>query len=66
LCAQLQGILDAEAPVVVEASGRIKAHRAAVELRQHRVVLARLLVALRVPSGETWHDTWKNRMKQRS
>jgi hypothetical protein len=46
-CDDLQVLVDAEGPVV---AGR--AHPALVELRQQRIVLARLIVALRVPLGE--------------
>jgi len=47
LCDQLQAVLDSDGPLL---DG--KAHPAAVELRQQRIVLARLIVALRVPLGE--------------
>ena len=48
LCDDLQVIVDREGPMV---AGRV--HPALVELRQQRIVLARLLVALRVPLGES-------------
>jgi len=47
LCEQLAGIVAAEGPL---AAGR--AHPGLVELRQQRILLARLIVALRVPMGE--------------
>jgi hypothetical protein len=47
LCDALQAIVDVEGPIV---DGR--AHPAVVELRQQRIVLARLIVALRVPLGD--------------
>ncbi|MDQ6875792.1 MAG: terminase [Actinomycetota bacterium] len=47
VCEVLQGLVDAEGAM---REGR--AHPALVELRQQRIVLARLLVALRVPLGE--------------
>jgi hypothetical protein len=47
LCEQLQDIVDAEGLVL---AGR--AHPALVELRQQRILLARLVVALRVPMGD--------------
>jgi len=43
----LQALVDTEGPIV---EGR--AHPALVELRQQRILLARLVVALRVPMGE--------------
>jgi hypothetical protein len=46
LCDQLQAILETDGPMVAG-----KAHPAAVELRQQRITLARLIVALRVPLG---------------
>lgn len=51
LCDDLQEILDADGPMVT-VKGEIRTHPAAVELRQQRIVLARLVVALRVPIGD--------------
>jgi len=48
LCADLQALVDAQGPVLGTAE-HPKAHPAAVELRQHRIVLARLIAALRIP-----------------
>lgn len=47
LCSRLQGQVEEEG-VMVEG----RAHPALVELRQQRIILARLIVALRVPMGE--------------
>lgn len=47
LCEQLQGLVDATGPLRGE-----KVNPALVELRLQRIVLARLVVALRVPLGE--------------
>ncbi len=47
VCADLHGIASEEGLLV---DGRI--HPAAVELRQQRVLLARMIVALRVPLGD--------------
>jgi hypothetical protein len=47
----LQAVLDTDGPIS-ESSQGIRAHPAAVELRQQRIVLARLLAALNVQSGE--------------
>jgi hypothetical protein len=46
LCEQLQAVVNVEGVMV---DGR--AHPALVELREQRVVLAQLVVALRVPAG---------------
>lgn len=46
-CAQLQALVDEQGPL---RDG--KAHPALVELRQQRILLARLIVALRVPLGD--------------
>lgn len=46
-CAMLQTMVDGEG-VIVDG----KANPAMVELRQQRIILARLIVALRVPMGE--------------
>ena len=51
LCDRLQTVLDNEG-VMSESSQGVRVHPAAVELRQQRIVLARLLAALKVPSGE--------------
>jgi hypothetical protein len=51
LCHELQGLLDRDGPVLVDAKGSVRTHPALVELRQERLVLARLIVALRVPIG---------------
>jgi len=47
LCELLAGVVDREGPIV---AGR--AHAALVELRQQRILLARLVVALRVLMGD--------------
>ena len=52
LCDRLQAVLDQEGPMSTSSQG-IRVHPAAVELRQQRITLARLLAALNVPSGET-------------
>jgi hypothetical protein len=52
VCADLQGVVDAEGALLVAGGGEQRAHPALVELRQQRILLARLLVALRVPVGD--------------
>ena len=58
LCVDLQAILNDEGPIV-GTDERRKANPAAVELRQHRIVLARLLAVLKIPledsAGRTQH-----------
>ena len=51
LCTRLEDVVQSEGPVIDSPQGR-KAHPAAVELRQQRLTLARLLAALRLPTGE--------------
>ena len=47
-CTDLQAMLDRDGLLV-----RNRIHPASVELRQQRLLLGRLIVALRVPSGDT-------------
>ncbi|KAB1917988.1 terminase, partial [Micromonospora noduli] len=51
LLEQLDEAIRRDGPLVESPQG-IKAHPAAVEARQQRIALARLLAALRMPSGE--------------
>jgi hypothetical protein len=51
VCEGLQHRVDEEGPLVTTRLGEQRAHPA-VELRQQRLVLARLIVALRVPLGD--------------
>ena len=48
----LQALLDAEG-LMSESSQGTRVHPALVEVRQQRVTFARLLTALRIPTGET-------------
>lgn len=48
LVGELQARIDADGPVNSDG----KTHSACAEIRQQRITLARLLVALRVPAGE--------------
>jgi len=52
LCDRLQEVVDAEGPLTTTRLGEQKPHPGVVELRQQRLVLARLIVALRVPLGD--------------
>ena len=56
LCDRLQVVLDVDGPMS-ESSQGTRVHPAAVELRQQRIVLSRLLVALNLPSGEAGATT---------
>lgn len=64
LCADLQRALDAGGPLVEGPQG-LRAHPAAVELRQQRVTLARLLAALRVPVDDDGSVTAGPRLQRR-
>lgn len=55
LCDQLQAVVEAEGPML-RVDGHPRTHPAVVELRQQRIVLARLVVALRVPLGDQEQD----------
>src|SRR4051794_37648391 len=52
ICEALQVIVDRDGPMVSNRFGVPVPHPAAVELRAQRLVLARLVVALRVPLGD--------------
>ena len=49
-CDDLQAFIEKNGPLVAGSSGRVRA--AVGELRQQRIALARLVVALRVPIGD--------------
>ena len=51
LCDELQQRVEIDGPLVMTRLGEQRTHPALVELRQQRLVLARLIVALRVPIG---------------
>jgi hypothetical protein len=57
LCADLQATVDAEGPLTTTRLGETKTHPAVVELRNQRALLARLIVALRVPLGDQEQST---------
>ncbi|WP_433187748.1 hypothetical protein [Actinoallomurus sp. CA-150999] len=61
LCDELQAVVDEEGPMVTTRLGEVKAHPAIVELRNQRITLARLIVALRVPLGEQDEDRQQRR-----
>ena len=51
-CAALQGVVAAEGELIADHLGRQVPHPALRELRQQRLVLARMIVTLRVPLGD--------------
>lgn len=61
---QLQAAVDRDGPMVEDRFGQLRPHPAAVEARQLRLVLARLLAALRVPDGVEGDES-KNRRQRR-
>ena len=52
VCADLQAVVDSEGPLVTTRLGEQRTHPALVELRAQGMLLARLIVALRVPLGD--------------
>lgn len=63
MCDELQAIVDREGVLTETRLGEQKAHPAAVELRAQSLLLARLLVAMRVPLGE--HESDGGRTQRR-
>jgi|YelNatPaOPRAMG01_1025707.scaffolds.fasta_scaffold414128_1 hypothetical protein len=59
---QLQARMDADGPIVDSPQG-LKAHPAAGELRQQRIVLARLVAALGLPTGVVDDDDKKQQRR---
>ncbi len=57
LCDDLQHVVDAEGPMAETRLGDVRVSPAVVELRQQRLALARLIVALRVPLGDAEDQT---------
>lgn len=51
-CDRLQAVVDDEGPMVPAKDDGTRAHPALVELRQQRITLARLLVAMRIPDDD--------------
>jgi hypothetical protein len=52
VCEALRAVVDAEGLLTTSRLGEVKAHPALVELRAERLLLGRLVVALRVPLGD--------------
>jgi hypothetical protein len=51
-CEALQGVVDTKGELSMSRLGETRAHPALVELRAQQLLLARLIVALRVPLGD--------------
>lgn len=51
-CSELQAVVDQDGRMQTDHLGNVRVHPAAVELRQTRILFARLLSCLRVPLGE--------------
>lgn len=64
-CAELQAILGCDGLMVTGPTGP-KVHPAVAELRQQRTTLARLLVALRIPTDDEGEPTGDDRTQRRS
>jgi len=63
-CTELQAIVNEDGLMVSGPTGP-KVHPAVVELRQQRTTLARLLVALRIPTDEEGGLTSEDRTQRR-
>lgn len=61
---ELEQAVRADGAVIQSPQG-LKAHPAAVELRQQRIALARLLVALRMPAGDEGDQVQGRRPQRR-
>ena len=62
-CTDLQAVVDAEGRMVTDHLGNSRVHPAAVELRQTRILFARLLSCLRVPLGEQPEDAGRSQSR---
>ncbi len=60
---RLDGLGRRDGPVIDNPQGQ-RAHPAAVEERQQRIALARLLAALRLPDGEAGDETRGRRQRR--
>lgn len=65
LLVKLDQLIRADGPLIDSPQGR-KAHPAAVEARQQRIALARLMAALRLPSGDEGDQQAGARPQRRS
>lgn len=60
---RLDRLVRREGPIIDGSQGQ-RAHPAAVEARQQRIALARLLAALRLPDGEAGDETRGRRQRR--
>lgn len=65
LCDDLEGRIRREGSVIQSPQG-MKAHPATVEIRQQHIALARLMAALRMPSGDEGDQLPGRRPQRRS
>jgi hypothetical protein len=65
LCDELERELRVDGAIVDSPQGR-KANPAAVELRQQRIALARLLASLRMPAGDEGDQVQGRRQQRRT
>lgn len=65
LCEELEARVRADGSVIESPQG-LKAHPAAVEARQQRIALARLLAALRMPAGDEGDQVQGRRPQRRT
>lgn len=65
LLAQLDVAVRRDGPLVPSEKGGMRAHPAAVEARQQRIALARLLAALRLPAGAEGDEAAGRRPQRR-
>lgn len=65
LCAALAELVDRDGLLIAGQAGITKLHPAAAELRQQRLTLARLIVALRIPTDEEGEPTGAARIQRR-
>lgn len=63
LCSDLEAAVRRDGPLLTSPQG-MKAHPAAVEARQQRIALARLLAALRLPTGEAGDEQTSARQRR--
>jgi hypothetical protein len=52
LCDELQAEVERDGPIITTASGATRTHPGVIELRNQRLLLARLVAMLRVPLGD--------------
>jgi len=61
---ELQATLEADGAMVATTGGTPRTHPAAVEVRQQRIALARILAALRLPDGVDGDESQGRRQRR--